>query len=67
MLDGDNNVLQSIENEPLLPYNKKDLSTWNYKMYSMKALNKANRRDARLLLKQAQNLFETLKKEYSIH
>jgi hypothetical protein len=65
MLDADNNVSRLILGNPaLLPFDKNDLSIWNYKLYSMKALNKANRRDARLLLRQAVNLLSTLKKEY---
>jgi hypothetical protein len=32
----------------------------------MKAINKANRRDAKILLQQAENLLETLKTEYHI-
>ncbi|MFN2440997.1 MAG: hypothetical protein ABR503_17475, partial [Chitinophagaceae bacterium] len=65
-LDADNNIRTITENPPLLKYNETDLHTWNYKMYSMKALNKAIRRDARLLLRQAQNLLQTLKKEYKL-
>jgi hypothetical protein len=65
-LDADNNIRTITENPPLLNYNETDLHTWNYKMYSMKALNKASRRDARLLLRQAQNLLQTLKKQYKL-
>jgi hypothetical protein len=65
-LDPDNNIRTITGNPPLLNYNETDLHTWNYKMYSMKALNKAIRRDARLLLRQAQNLLQTLKKEYKL-
>ena len=67
MLDEDNNVLRlTYPNLALLPYTQSELSAWNYKMYSMKALNKANRRDARLLLRQASDLLITLKKEYHL-
>src|SRR5687767_14197578 len=56
MLDEDNNVSRVLENKPLLlPHDKKDLYTWNYKLYSMQALNRAIRRDERLFLKQATN------------
>ena len=55
MVDINNNVSMLTENPALLSYQKTDLNSWNYKMYSMKALNKANRRDALLLLKQAGN------------
>lgn len=66
ILDKDNNVQMPTENPALLPYVKRDIHAWNYKMYSMKALNKANRRDAKLLLQQAENLLETLQKEYHL-
>ena len=66
MVDANNNVRMLTENPALLPYQKSDLYSWNYKMYGMKALNKANRRDARLLLQQAVNLLNTLKKGYHL-
>jgi hypothetical protein len=67
MLDSNNNVTRLIEGNPkLLPFTQKELEHWNYKTYSMKALNKAIRRDARIFLQQAVNLLNTLEKEYSI-
>lgn len=66
MLDANNSVQMLSENPPLLPFQKSDLSAWNYRIYSMKALNKANRRDTRLLLQQATNLLNTLIKEYKL-
>ena len=66
ILDKDNNVRMPTENPALLPYVKRDIQAWNYKMYSMKAINKANRRDAKLLLLEAENLIEILKKEYNL-
>ena len=36
-------------------------------VYGMKTINKANRRDERLLLQQAINLLQTLRKEYHIN
>src|SRR5688500_12132692 len=40
MLDEDNVVNRALkDNPPLLPYDKSDLYIWNYKLYSMKALN----------------------------
>jgi len=67
MLDTDNNITGfPAGNPPLLNYDKKELYNWNYKMYSMKGLNKANRRDSRLLLQQAVNLLNTLEKEYHL-
>jgi hypothetical protein len=66
MLDADNNATR-LESQPaLLAYNKSELHNWNYNMFSIKGLNKANRRDARLLLRQAKNLLITLKKEYDL-
>ncbi len=66
MLDANNTVHLLSENPPLLPYQQSELATWNYRIYSMKALNKANRRDVRLLLQQSNNLLITLKKEYHL-
>jgi hypothetical protein len=65
-LDQDNNVRMPNENPQLLDYSKETLHTWNYKMYSMKAINKAGRRDLRLLFRQAANLLKTLKTEYHL-
>jgi len=67
MLDSNNNVSRlPVENPKLLEFAQKELQHWNYRMYSMKALNKAIRRDARIFLQQAVNLLNTLKREYSI-
>lgn len=67
MMDSNNNVTRLPGIKPsLLPFTKSELSTWNYKMFSMKALNKAIRRDSRLLLRQAINLLNTLQKEYKL-
>ena len=66
MQDSNNNVTRHIEGNPkLLPFTQKELEHWNYKTYSMKALNKAIRRDARIFLQQAVDLLNTLEKEYS--
>jgi len=65
MLDSNNNATRLIEGNPkLLPFTQKELEHWNYKTYSMKALNKAIRRDARIFWQQAVNLLNTLEKEY---
>ena len=65
LLDSNNNVTRLIEGNPkLLPFTQKELEHWNYRTYSMKALNKAIRRDARIFLQQAVNLLNTLEKEY---
>ena len=67
MLDEDNTVSRVLKDSPsLLPYDKTDLYTWNYKLYSMKALNTAIRRDARQFLRQASDLLIKLKKEYRL-
>ena len=67
MLDSNNNVTRLIEGNPkLLPFTQKELEHWNYRTYSMKALNRAIRRDARTFLQQATDLLNTLKKEYDI-
>ena len=65
MLDSNNNVSSLLKGDPkLLPFTQKELQHWNYRMYAMKALNKAIRRDARIFLQQAVNLLNTLEKEY---
>lgn len=47
-------------------YNTRELYEWNYRIYGLSGINKANRRDLRLLLKQATHLLEILKKEYHL-
>jgi hypothetical protein len=67
MLDENANVIRlSAGNPTLQPYNKRELYEWNYRLYGLKAINKANRRDLRSLLHQAINLLNTLKKEYRL-
>ena len=66
LLDSNSNARMPTENPALLPFDKRDLHAWNYKMYLIKTINKANRRDGRLLLQQVENLLETLKKEYNL-
>ena len=53
-------------NIQLQPYSKRELYEWNYRLYGLNGINKANRRDIRLLLKQAVGLLEILKKEYHL-
>ncbi len=60
------NVSRPQGDPALANFTSGDLHYWNYKIFSMKTLNKANRRDAKLLLIQAKNLLATLKKEYGI-
>ena len=67
MMDADINVVRRLDGNPaLLNYNQNDLQNWNYKMVSMKTINKANRRDAHLLLCQAKSLLFILKEKYDI-
>ena len=67
MMDADANPSRlTTGNPPLLNYAKTDLETWNYKLYGMKTISKANRRDAKLLLRQATHLLQTLQKQYRL-
>jgi len=52
------------ENPSLQSYSKRELYEWNYRLYGLRSINKANRRDLRTLLQEAINLLNTLKKEY---
>jgi hypothetical protein len=53
-------------NTSFQPYNSRELSEWNYRLYGLNGINKANRRDLRLLLNQAIALLSILKKEYHL-
>jgi hypothetical protein len=67
MLDENNNVTRpSAGTLPLLNFTQADLDTWNYSIYSVKALNKAIRRDSRSFLQQAINLLNLLNKQYHL-
>jgi hypothetical protein len=67
MLDEENNPSRLTGESPaLLPFDKKDLDFFNYKLFGMKALNKAIRRDIKLLLLQAENLLSLLNKQYRL-
>jgi len=54
------------ENTSFQPFSGRELSEWNYRLYGLNGINKANRRDLRLLLKQATELLRLLKKEYHL-
>ena len=54
------------DNPPLQPYNKRELYEWNYRVYGLNGMNKANRRDLKALLNQAKDLLEILKREYHL-
>ncbi|MEJ7823647.1 MAG: hypothetical protein WKF85_15085 [Chitinophagaceae bacterium] len=67
IMDDNLNVIRRPHGNPALAnYTSTELYNWNYKMYSMSGINRANRRDARLLLTQATNLLKTLQKEYHL-
>ena len=59
-------IRQPAVNSSFQPYTSRELSEWNYRIYGLNGINKANRRDLRLLLKQANGLLEILKKEYHL-
>ena len=48
------------------PYTSRELSEWNYRIYGLNGINKANRRDQRTLLNQATDLLEILRREYHL-
>ena len=54
------------DNTSFQAYSSRELSEWNYRIYGLNGINKANRRDLRLLLKQASGLLEILKREYRL-
>ena len=65
MLDENMNVLRLPEGKyALQPYSRRELYEWNYRVFGLKGINKANRRDAKSLLQQAINLLNTLKNKY---
>ena len=67
MLGADANTTRlTTGNPPLLTYEETDLETWNYRLYGMKTINRANRRDVKFLLGQARNLLTVLNKKYHL-
>ena len=54
------------DNASFQPYSSRELYEWNYRIYGLNGINKANRRDLRSLLKQATELLDLLKKEYHL-
>ena len=54
------------DNASFQPYSSRELYEWNYRIYGLNGINKANRRDLRLLLNQAIELLDLLKKEYHL-
>jgi hypothetical protein len=67
MLDENVMVIGPPEGNPhMQPYSNRELYEWNYRVFGIKAINKANRRDLRSLLIQAANLLAILKTEYHL-
>ena len=67
MIDENATVVRAPpHNTSFQSYSRRELSEWNYRIYGLNGINKANRRDLRLLLKQATELLEILKKEYHL-
>ena len=67
MLDENVAVIGPPKGNPSMqPYTSRELYEWNYRVYGIKAINKASRRDFKLLLQQAKNLLEILKEEYHL-
>jgi hypothetical protein len=67
MMDENAAVARSAPDNSLLQeYNRRELYEWNYRIFGLGGINKANRRDLRLLLKQATELLDLLKKEYHL-
>ena len=54
------------DNASFQSFTKRELSEWNYRIFGLGGINKANRRDLRSLLKQATELLDLLKKEYHL-
>jgi hypothetical protein len=66
MMDANNIPTAPTGNPPLIPFTKADLNEFNYKLFSIKALNRGTRREIKRVLLQAQNLLTILKKEYHL-
>jgi len=67
MIDENSTVVRlPADNSSFQTYTKRELYEWNYRIYGIIGINKANRRDLRMLLKQATGLLEILKKEYHL-
>ena len=66
MMDANNIPTAPTVNPSLIPFTKAELNEFNYKLFSIKALNRGTRREIKRILLQAQNLLALLKKEYHI-
>ncbi len=66
MMNASNIPTPPTDNPALMPFTKADLNEFNYKLFSVKALNRGTRREVKRVLLQAENLLTTLKKEYHL-
>jgi hypothetical protein len=66
MTDADNNPTRIDFNPPLEAGYKQFLNEFNYRLVSVKNVNKGYRREAKKLFLQATNLLSTFKKEYNL-
>ena len=64
--DSDNLPLRVDRSPALMPGYKSSLNEFNYRLVSVKNVNKGYRREARKLLVQATNLLDILKKQYHL-
>ena len=66
MMDENNVSTRTSNNPALLSFDQSRLDNMNYILYSIKVLNKGNRRDAKKLLLQANRLLTLLEDEYHL-
>ena len=67
MIDENSTVVRPPpDNSSFQSYSSRELSEWNYRIYGLNGINKANRRDIRSLLNQATGLLEILKNVYHL-
>jgi len=67
MQDENANIVNSPSDQAKLqPYERRELYEWNYRLYGIRSINKANRRDLRSFLQQAKTLLSILQKEYHL-
>ena len=64
--DADNIPVRLDHGPALMPGYKNSLNEFNYRLVSIKNVNKGYRREAKKIFKQAVNLLQVLKKEYHI-
>ena len=66
ILDANNLPHRLPYNPKLYSFKPEDLHEFNYKLFSIKAYNRASRRESRRLLQQAENLLIIIKREYNL-